>query len=215
MLRNNCGTEKSVSIKAARGRPRLFDREAALSQAMLLFWRKGFSATSLTDLTSAMGISPPSLYAAFGSKENLYAEALNYYQRIYTETLWAEFDNAPTARDAVTIYLMKTVQQFICAKETDYPLGCMLGLSAVGDEGNEILGKLVRDARKQTLERLESRLERAISEGELSVEKSVGLARFILAVQGGISLQARDGASHAELKAVAIRALSIWDHDRV
>src|SRR3954465_6901479 len=90
----------------SRGRPRAFDREAALAQATRLFWEKGFEATSITDLTEAMGIGSPSLYAAFGSKEALYAEALNYYQETNEALVWAGFRAAPTAREAVKALLM-------------------------------------------------------------------------------------------------------------
>src|SRR5918993_4559717 len=83
-----------------RGRPRGFDREAALAQAMRLFWLKGFEATSIADLTGAMGIGSPSLYAAFGSKEALYAEALRYYDAQYEPRVWGRFEAARTARDA-------------------------------------------------------------------------------------------------------------------
>src|SRR5215218_9208155 len=83
-----------------RGRPRSFDRDAALEQAVRLFWRKGFEATSMADLTAAMGIGAPSLYAAFGSKEALYAEALSYYQERFGTLAWGRFESAATARDA-------------------------------------------------------------------------------------------------------------------
>ncbi len=94
--------------KAARGRgrPREFDREAALAQATRLFWSRGFEATSISDLTKAMGIGSPSLYAAFGSKEALYAEALRYYRENYETLFWGNFHSAATAREAVQSLLM-------------------------------------------------------------------------------------------------------------
>jgi AcrR family transcriptional regulator len=89
----------------ARGRPRAFDREAALEQATRLFWVKGFEATSIADLTQAMGIGSPSLYAAFGSKEALYAEALQYYREKNEHLVWSAFGAADTARSAVAALL--------------------------------------------------------------------------------------------------------------
>ena len=80
-----------------RGRPRAFDRKAALDAAMRLFWRKGYSATSIADLTAAMGIGSPSLYAAFGSKEQLYAEALDHYRSENEATAWGRFFAASNA----------------------------------------------------------------------------------------------------------------------
>src|ERR1700745_4211462 len=87
--------------EAKRGRPRAFDRKAALERATCLFWEKGFEATSITDLTTGMGIGAPSLYAAFGSKEALYAEALQHYAETNQGYVWAGFYAAPTAREAV------------------------------------------------------------------------------------------------------------------
>src|ERR1700750_1547259 len=86
---------------AVVGRPRAFDREAALEAAMLLFWRKGFAAASINDLCEAMGVRSPSLYAAFGSKEALYLEAIERYARTIGDALWAQLAEAPTARTGV------------------------------------------------------------------------------------------------------------------
>ena len=82
----------------ARGRPRSFDREAALTEATRLFWRKGYAATSVSDLTDAMGIGSPSLYAAFGSKEELYAEALHHFGERFEARTWVNFTGAPIGK---------------------------------------------------------------------------------------------------------------------
>ncbi len=89
-----------------RGRPRAFDRDAALATATRLFWEKGYEATSIADLTDALGIGAPSLYAAFGSKEAFYAEALAYYCESTADFVWAKFAAADTAREAVLSFLM-------------------------------------------------------------------------------------------------------------
>lgn len=185
-----------------------------MNAAMLLFWRKGFSATSLADLTAAMGISPPSLYAAFGSKEALYEEALHHYAKTHGERAWERFNKASTAREAMTAYLLDSESlRGIMAGSGDPP-GCMLALSSVGEEGNATLGAIVRNARARTLRRLEDRLARAVREGELSARQAEGLARFFLAVQGGMSLQARDGATREELEEIVRQATRIFDADR-
>jgi AcrR family transcriptional regulator len=195
-----------------RGRPRAFDREAALGQAMRLFWRRGFAATSISDLTAAMGIGSPSLYAAFGSKEALYAEALHHYGEQYEATVWGNFSAAATAREAVEAFLMDSAAALTGSCGRAEPLGCMVTLSAVGSEGQAELGELVRTAHARGLTRVRERLDRAVAEGEFGAAVDVpALARFVLTVQNGMSLQARDGASREELEAVAQLALSGWD----
>jgi AcrR family transcriptional regulator len=195
-----------------RGRPRAFDRTAALGQAMRLFWCRGFAATSISDLTAAMGISSPSLYAAFGSKEALYAEALRYYGERYEATVWANFAAAPTAREAVAALLLDSAAALTHSCSRAEPLGCMVTLSAAGSEGHAELGALVRTARAQGLRRVEERLDRAVAEGEIAAAVDIpALARFVLTVQNGMSLQARDGASREELEVVAQLAMLGWD----
>jgi AcrR family transcriptional regulator len=190
-----------------RGRPRAFDRETALAAAMHLFWQKGYSATSICDLTSAMGIGSPSLYAAFGSKQELYAEALEHYARTHEAIAWGNFFAAGTAREAVAAFLRDTAVGLVQTAN-----GCMVTLSAVGAEGHAELGALVASARNATLVRLKDRIEEAKATGEIgpSVETH-GLARFVQAVQNGMSLLARDGAGLDDLNAVADTAMLGWD----
>lgn len=194
-----------------RGRPRVFDREAALAQAMRIFWLKGYEATSLTDLTEAMGIRSPSLYAAFGSKEALYAEALRHYASTYETIGWNEFYTATTAREAILAWLQGAAA-FLSGSLTDTPRGCMVTLSTVANEGHKELGELVQQARSVPFERVKARIALAITDGEIpaSVDPHA-LARFIQAVQNGMSLLARDGASQAELEAVVDVAMLGWD----
>lgn len=190
-----------------RGRPRAFDREEALAAAMHLFWQKGYSATSICDLTSAMGIGSPSLYAAFGSKEALYAEALDHYTRTNEAVAWGGFFASETARGAVAAFLHDSAIGLSQAAK-----GCMVTLSAVGAEGHAELGALVASARKATLTRLEHRIEQGQLAGEIGGTVDIrGLARFVQSVQNGMSLLARDGAGPGELKAVAETAMLGWD----
>ncbi|MBP0495426.1 TetR/AcrR family transcriptional regulator [Pararoseomonas indoligenes] len=194
-----------------RGRPRAFDRNAALERAIRLFWTKGFEATSIADLTQAMGIGAPSLYAAFGSKEALYAEALRHYAETNEGYVWAGFQSAPTARDAVRSLFMDSAAA-LTGCVVDIPRGCMVTLSAVGSEGHEELGELVRSARAATLERLSGRFRRAVEEGEVPASTDLhALARFVQTLQSGMSILARDGASRADLEAVADVAMAGWD----
>jgi AcrR family transcriptional regulator len=194
-----------------RGRPRAFDREAALAQATRLFWIKGYEATSIADLTQAMGIGAPSLYAAFSSKEALYGEALRHYGENYDGLVWARFRAAETARDAVFAYLLDSAAALTGTLENN-PLGCMVTLSSAGCGDSSDLGDLMRSARAVTLERLEARLGKAVADGELPASTDVhALARFAQTVQSGMSILARDGASRAEMENVAELAMLGWD----
>ena len=194
-----------------RGRPRAFDRTSALAKATRLFWQKGYEATSISDLTKAMGIGSPSLYAAFGSKEALYTEALSHYRDSYDELAWGRFFAAGTAREAMEALLMDSAA-VLTGSSVDIPRGCMVTLSAVASEGHPELGELVRSARAAGLDRMKHRLRRAVKEGEIPASTNVHqLARFMQTVQTGMSILARDGASRADLEGVAEVALSGLD----
>src|ERR1700761_5521021 len=117
---------------ASLGRPRAFDRDAALEAAMLLFWRKGFAAASMNDLCEAMDVRSPSLYAAFGSKEALYLEAIERYVRTVGDTLWAQLAQAPTAHAGVRNLLLAATETLPESGAT--PAGCMAMLGGVGDQ---------------------------------------------------------------------------------
>lgn len=195
----------------ARGRPRAFDRDAALATAMRLFWQKGYEATSISDLTEAMGIGSPSLYASFGSKEALYMEALQYYRDQHESLSFARFLAADTAREAVQALLVDTATG-LTSGLIDVPYGCMVTLSSVGSDGHGQLADSMRAARTATLDKLKARLARAVANGEIGPDTDTqALARFVQSVQSGMSILARDGASRAELLAVADVAMLGWD----
>ena len=214
MQKSERGPEAAETPAAAsargRGRPRAFDREAALAQATRLFWTKGYAATSIADLTDAMGIGAPSLYAAFGSKDALYMEALRYYGENYDALVWSGFRSATTARAAIT-GLLRDSAAALTGSLGDNPLGCMVTLAMVSGEDQPQLCDLMRTSRAETLRRLEMRLEQAMNEGELASGADLhALARFVQTVQSGMSILARDGASRAELEDVAEVAMAGW-----
>ncbi|MEI5665270.1 TetR/AcrR family transcriptional regulator [Bosea sp. CCNWLW174] len=194
---------------AERGRPRAFDRAEALQKAMLLFWEKGFQGAAMSELTAAMGINAPSLYACFGSKEGLYREAMALYESGDGAELAAAIAAAPTVRDAIEIYLMRSAALF---SRPGKPAGCMIVLSVVHAAGtSEEAGRALRDARTEMQGVLEARLRGALASGELSAGDPAAIAAFYCTVQQGMSIRARDGASRAELEAVAQGAMAAWD----
>lgn len=178
---------------------------------MRLFWIKGYEATSIADLTTVMGVGPTSLYAAFGSKDELYAEALRLYSATYEDLVLGRFRKAATARDAALAYLRDTAAA-VTGSDCDLPRGCMVTLGTVGSDGHAELSDMMRAARGNAFELLRARLEAAVSGGELPGSVDViELARFLQTVQGGMAIRARDGADRAELEAVADIAMAGWD----
>ncbi len=197
---------------AVIGRPRGFDRDAALEAAMFLFWRKGFAATSMNDLCDAMGISSPSLYAAFGSKEALYLEAVEHYVRTQGPPVWDKLAEGTSARAGIENLLIAWTESLPKSRAT--PAGCMAMLAAVSDEWPTAIVRVVKTVRLEMLGTLRSRLETAVAKGELPAPTDIdGLSRFYLSVFQGMAIQARDGATQAELRAVAAAAMAAWPGD--
>lgn len=178
---------------------------------MKLFWVKGYEATSITDLTDALGIGVKSLYAAFGSKDQLYAEALRCYSATYEHLVLGRFREAATARDAALAYLLDSAAA-MTGSDSDLPRGCMATLGTVGSDGHAELATLLRTTRSGAFDALASHLEQAIADGELPQSVDVAkLARFLQTVQSGMAIRARDGADRAELQASAELAMAGWD----
>ena len=195
---------------AERGRPRSFDRAEALRRAMELFWAKGFAATSMSDLTTAMGIASPSIYAAYGSKEQLYREALAAYGASAGAEIADAVIAATTARGAVEAFLLTTAHVF---SRPDRPAGCMVVLTAINAAGvsDETCAGL-RQARAQSRDLLDNRLRGAIASGELPGGIDVAaITAFYVTVQQGMSIQSRDGASLEQLTAIAHSAMTAWE----
>jgi AcrR family transcriptional regulator len=193
----------------ARGRPRSFDRDAALERAMKVFWRQGYEATSLADLTAAMGINPPSLYAAFGDKEQLFLEAVERYERGHRGSAagGCMFGEEPTARGAIERVLRDVVDEFT---KPDQPRGCMLMLAATNCSAESVQTALA-ERRAQSKALIRKRIAQGISAGELPHGTDAGaLAEFYTTVLAGMSLQARDGASRKSLEATAAAAMRAW-----
>lgn len=199
----------SPAAKRHAGRPRAFDRQRALGVALDLFWRHGFGGTSMTQLTEAMGISPPSLYAAFGSKEVLYREAVALYLERYGGFMKRLLDERCTAREAVERALLEVARQF---GKAGHAPGCMVScaeLQAAPD--NAALAAEMARIRLSAQRALHARLEAARASGELPADTdTASLAAYYAMVIQGMAVQARDGAKSALLKRLAVLAMQAW-----
>ncbi len=196
------------NVLNARGRPRSFDVEEALDRALLVFWRKGYEGASLPDLTKAMGISRPSLYAAFGNKESLFRKVLDRYTKGPAAYICKALE-APTAREVVERIFRGTLEAQTCPKN---PRGCLMvqGALSCGDSAEPVRNELI--ARRKAGEKaLRARLQRAESEGALPDDADpAALARYVLTVVQGMSIQAASGATRKDLQKVADMALRAW-----
>jgi AcrR family transcriptional regulator len=190
------------------GRPRAFDRDQALDQALHVFWQNGYEGTSIADLTEAMGINPPSLYAAFGNKETLFREALDRYEARRDEIM-AEAFAAPTAREAMTRLLEGTADRL---SDKGKPRGCLMVQGALcGGEECETVKRDLASRRAGGEALIRERLKRAKREGDLPDDADpAALARFVSTILQGMSVQASGGATRKELHAIADIALRAW-----
>lgn len=195
---------------AERGRPRAFDRAAALRGAMETFWESGYEGTKLTDLTAAMGINSASLYNAFGSKEELFREAVALYGATAGSATGRALREEPTARGAVEAMLRGNIDTFA---DPATPTGCMIVLAAAScsQQNREVSGYLA-ECRRAAVAELEARLERAVEEGELGPDVDIpSVAAFYATILHGLSIEARDGVPLERLGATVDRAVALWD----
>ena len=191
-----------------KGRPLSFDRAAALNQAMLLFWRHGFEATSLSQLTSAMGITPPSIYTAFGDKKTLFLEAVRFYLSgpVNSESI---ITGAPSAKNAAQQLLQTAIIGFT---GTDTPPGCLLASAAIScSAAASDVQQALAAIRGEIELQLATKILGAVASGELPVDTDAdALAGHVIAVIQGLSTLARDGAKQEKLARVAAAAMRAW-----
>ncbi|WP_370932151.1 TetR/AcrR family transcriptional regulator [Amycolatopsis sp. cg13] len=192
-----------------RGRPRAFDREHALTQAMLVFWERGYDGASLAELTEAMGIKPPSLYAAFGDKESLFREAVKHYQAEHGRHTMRALTEEPTARAAIEAMLRNNACAYV---EPGHPKGCMVVLAATNcTPANASVWEFLAASRDNVRRELCARLRRGVEEGDLSATVDTeALGALYATVFYGLTMQARDGVSLDSLMTVIDLALSMW-----
>jgi AcrR family transcriptional regulator len=200
---------KPEAIPTTRGRPREFCVDHALAQALRVFWTKGYDGASLTDLTDAMGITRPSLYAAFGNKESLFRKALDLYERekmAYIGQAMAQ----PTARKVAETMLSGALDN-VCGGD-DEPHGCLRVIASVacGPAAESIHQELTQrtDIFKKAIV---DRFERAKAEGDLPKHiDALGLTGVLVAWLQGISIQANQGITRKELEGLIETALELW-----
>lgn len=190
------------------GRPRTFDVDEALDVALMVFWRKGYEGTSIDDLTDAIGINRPSLYCAFGNKEQLFRKALDRYL-CEGAAFYGEAVAQPTTR-AVAERFLRGMADILT--DPRHPPGCLAvqGALSCGEEADPI--RQVLNAKRAAAEAsLRERFELAKAEGDLAADDDPGdLARFLATVGQGMAVQAAGGASRDELRRVADVALRAW-----
>ena len=198
----------AASTTKRAGRPLSFDRDAALGSAMHLFWRHGYEATSIADLTRAMGITPPSLYAAFGDKRRLFLEAVQRYLG-GLDAIEQKIAEAPTAHDAARDLLVAAA---LGDTRDDAPPGCLLASSLVSSSTEaDAVRESLAAIRRSIEAALRARIERDILEGFLpSGSDAEILAGHVFAVIQGMSTLAKDGASRTKLLGIVDRVMASW-----
>jgi AcrR family transcriptional regulator len=194
------------------GRPRAFDMDKALQKALEVFWRKGYEGASLPDLCEAMGINKPSLYAAFGNKEQLFLKAIELYENRPCAFYYPALEKASS---------YEVVKHMLCGAasanaDPDNPPGCVIVQGALAcSESAAFVKEALIIKRRAGETALHERLQRAKDEGDLPADSDpAALARYIGAVLQGMAIQATSGANCAELKQVAETVLSAWPGKR-
>lgn len=192
-----------------RGRPRSFDRDTALAAAMRVFWERGYENASLSELTAAMGINRPSLYAAFGDKAALFREATELYQRTMS-LAGPALANAASARDAVETMLRAYADAY-CNPDT--PRGCLVVSAAASCPDRETELKAMLAANLHAVgEGIKRRLKQGVEAGEVPETTDIAaLASYFEAVLQGLSIQSRTGASRQRLHRIVDCAMTVWD----
>lgn len=190
------------------GRPRKFDKEIALLQAMGVFQRKGYEATSITDLTQELGINRPSLYSAFGNKEELFAKAIEKYKKGPIAYL-KESMQEKTSRDVVKMILMKSVDLLT---STECSKGCLAIQSSISSELETVgIQHQIVKSLNQYEENIQKRFAQSVADGDLPKDSDVVLlAKYVTTIHKGLSMQAANGAKKEILYDVVNLVLKTW-----
>lgn len=199
------------SEPARRGRPRSFDRQQALCAALRVFREHGYEGTSMSDLQEALGgLSPPSIYAAFGSKEQLFKEATDLYVSTLRSAAERAMAEATTTKAAIEVALRSAV---IASTKSGEPRGCLLVQGAMTcSPSSESVQQYLHDLRIENHRAMLERLKAGVTSGELPARSDVkAIAQFYTTFAHGISIQATDGATRPSLMAAVDCAMAAWD----
>ncbi|MFX1681401.1 TetR/AcrR family transcriptional regulator [Mitsuaria sp. CC2] len=201
---------------AKMGRPRAFDRDTAVSDAMHLFWEQGYDATSLAQLKDSLGggISAPSFYAAFGSKEALFRECVDLYLQTHGRVTDSLRDGSLPPRQAIETALRRSAAMQC---EPGHPRGCMVALGTMSGSSptTAAVAKPLLDSRADTRAGLRACVRRGVDGGELRADTDIAaLATAFDSFLIGLSTLARDGAKVSRLHAAIAQVMQIWDASR-
>lgn len=200
------------SAKKRPGRPLSFDRETALDHAIRQFWRTGYETTSVAELTGAMGITAPSLYAAFGDKESLFLECIARYANPGPKTTAELIAEAPSARHAAQSLLESAADWFT---QPHAPAGCLIASAAsTGSKASLHVRKALKQVRQAIQVALQKRAEQDVHEGRLpAAANPEALAAMTMGLMQGMSTLARDGAKRTTLQEVVQTSMAAWPKD--
>lgn len=198
----------SAKLKRTRGRPRNFDKDEALKMALDLFRKKGFDNTSIGDLTEALHVNKPSLYAAFGNKEELFSEILKAYISGPASYFFEVF-NETTTKELVRSLLTKSIEILFYSEN---PHGCLIVMSTASEELQKVgIQQSLVASLKEHQHKLVERFERAKAEGELKKDVDPErLALYVVTIHKGLSLQAINGSNKQEMLGLVEQVVGLW-----
>jgi AcrR family transcriptional regulator len=198
----------NTGLKRQRGRPSIFDHDEALEKALQVFWARGYEGASMAELTEALGINRPSIYAAFGNKEELFRKALGKYLSGPLSYI-SEAMKEPTARAVAEKFLTRAAELLT---SQDNPHGCMIVQGALScGPGAELIHKELIAYRESYEDALRRRFESARTQSDLPEQADpAGLAKYVATIHQGMSVQATSGASREDLLSVIQLALKNW-----